>query len=348
MQTRPTLQQVILGFLQLYLDFRQPTWRSPTNSVKYGFEFAASYITGVDPVDVQLGNMVTSLMTNTTTSLDFDSYYKLALKLREKAVGAQSLKSDLKTDPDKSLLHNTLHAISNFIIDELENTIEFEEKIKQLEARYTELQVMIEACIKDKKGKNIQDLNNELNDVILELARLKKPWYVNEALNRKLLGPVTSLTENELNEFIKYQLAQEMHHSLPQQMQKNYAEKLYIEKYRGFKTVEFVKFIETCVAMPTNNLTIHTGTRKNETVEDSAPEENNTSQQGQGQNIPEANSEPNSQPAPEPKNESSTEKPHNSAASNVNSLFPKQQANASSHAVEYKEKAAEQKKNCKK
>ena len=111
MNARPTLAQVIIGFLDLYEKYVEPKRNALANKSKYTYEFLKSYVTYTDPVDDQLNGIVEDLKASGKVARQFDSQYKLIITLREKAELAQSL----KVSNGISKLHNTLAFISKYL-----------------------------------------------------------------------------------------------------------------------------------------------------------------------------------------------------------------------------------------
>src|SRR5688572_20787707 len=121
MQARPHYSlphpQIIFDYLALYTEERKPRRNSATNSVKYGFEKFAYYAyIAPEPADDQLDKIVKEMQAEIATAKTFEDWYKIIFKLRENAEKAQTL----KYGGDESLLRQTLHAVANLIICELE------------------------------------------------------------------------------------------------------------------------------------------------------------------------------------------------------------------------------------
>jgi hypothetical protein len=198
----------------------------------------------------------------------------------------------LKTKDDDSLLHNILHILANFIVDELEDTIEFDEKIKTLEEKYQQKEEEIKKCNNTASGKNIETLRNESRSIIFELAAFKRIDYVYQAVERNLFNHLTLLSEEDAKFLIAYNRGAKykIHSTLPLQMQKEYPGKLYKETFQAFKencykeeyniekTIDFVQFIADCSNQHVESLITTIGTKRVETEKEKEKEEKTTQQ----------------------------------------------------------------------
>lgn len=236
--------QIIFDYLALYTEERKPRRNSTTNSIKYGFEKFAYYAcVASEPADDQLDKIVKEMQAEIVTAKTFEDWYKLIFKLRENAEKAQTL----KYGGDESLLRQTLHAVANLIICELEkcefdkDTDDYKLYTTVLYKKITELQNLerkkkeyIQHCLNVRQGKNVDDANKAYNEVILELALLGITDSVNTARQHQLLKDYSLPQPTETEEF---SCSDSANYGMPLVLQRKQCEWLYINKFQQLQSV---------------------------------------------------------------------------------------------------------------
>lgn len=245
MNNRPNLPQIIFGFIALYKKHRAETTNVVVDSTKYFFESVISIYTKTKPVDDQINQMLSEIELQAQTANEFDDFYDLIIKLREKGEHAQTL----KWKNEESKLHGLLHALASIIINEYRETEIFKEKIASLIAEEVKLKNHILFLTEKKNGVGVKETREERQNIILELAYLENSEYIIQALDNKSLK---SLAEPTIETLATSNFKQPVNYGSPIHLQPNYAKGFYAATYQTVTNIGFDDFISECSKMIIN------------------------------------------------------------------------------------------------